>query len=218
MALKVVEREPQQVAIDRFLVLCVLDTVEHAGGTSPGKTLLQKIFFQARLALSRLGFNEPHYHYRRHLYGPFSPELSEDLEGLQGRKLVTSNNLVSQRGRDIVRAFRPHIELRNPDLFKRLDTEAKKRAKWTAKQAKAEAYSIPVMFTQPSGEARTLSIKELRQGVAFALEPSTIRELDLEQDVLWQLAADLSMTVGDVRAAHRFSAEHTRGVHALLDS
>ena|SRR3989344_537406 len=59
-----------------------------------GRTKIQKLMF---LLWQEFGINT--YHFELHYYGPYSQELSDDLEALQGRHVLTETKSSTQNGR-----------------------------------------------------------------------------------------------------------------------
>lgn len=222
MKLRIQERPQLAEAIDRFVLLCATTSVAEGGGRTPGKVLLQKILFQVRAIVGSKGFEAPHYAFHRHKFGPFSPELAEDVNVLQVRGLLGIKYLLpSTRGEQIVEAFRPEIAKRNHEFFGVLDAEARKRAKWTGERAKKEAYAMRVcirtpLAAAPGFEMKEVALKDVPEGLQFNLGSSPARTLDMDEDLLGQLAVDLAMSPNDIDRSRTYSKASTAGVYELL--
>jgi len=209
------QRKPRSVVVDAFLTLCAADTINGLA-RQPGKTLFHKILFAARMRLGER--SEPRYSFIRHHFGPYSPDLAQDLDDLARVGLLRAGALdITPRGRNVVEAFRPDLERANRSVFRVLHEEARKRAGWSAARAKTEAYERPVRVPAgPFGKAKDVKLRNLAQGVTLQFDALDAPDFKIPDDVLAELAFDLSMSAEDVRRARTFSPASSEAVRDLL--
>ncbi len=209
------QREPRRVVVDAFLTLCAANTISRLA-RQPGKTLFHKIVFATRVRLGET--SEPRYSFIRHRYGPYSPDLAQDLDDLAGRGLLRAGALeITSRGRNVVEAFRPDLERSNRTVFRALDEEATKRSRWSAERAKNEAYEQVIrVHGGPLGKSRDVKLRDLPEGVAFRFPERVVPDFKVPADILAELTFDLSMSAEDVRRAKTFSPTSTAVVRKLL--
>ncbi len=209
------QREPRRVVVDAFLTLCTAATISRLA-RQPGKTLFHKIVFAARARLGET--SEPSYSFIRHHFGPYSPDLAQDLDDLARAGLLRTGALeITPRGRNVVGSFRPALERSNRSVFRVLDEEATKRARWSAAKAKSEAYEQLVRVPGGRlGKARDVKLRDLPEGVAFQFPALDVPAFEIPDDVREELAFDLSTSAEDVRRARTLSAASTSAVRELL--
>ncbi len=92
-------RKPNQITVDRALLLYVLHVCEPHGLLSDVK--LQQLCFLCELQMFGKGFKGFHFEFFRFAYGAFSKDLDNDLTSLR-RKERVENFTLSDQARDTV--------------------------------------------------------------------------------------------------------------------
>lgn len=224
MDIAVVARDPRRAVIDRFLLLCAAQAMEEAGARKPMRVLTQKILFQTQRRLGSEGFRAPGYKFIRDSQGPFSPRLTQDLKQLASLGILQGQLVLpTDRGAEIVKAYRPALVSGNERVFQVVGREAATRARWTAKKAITEVYRLRVAkvdeemgwdaFDDEAGP-RTVSMREVPRGAEFDFGGD--KDIAVDDDVLRDLAFDLAMGGKRIRASRSFQPEIDAKVHGLL--
>src|SRR5574341_8230 len=92
-------RKPDQITVDRALLLYVLDLAEPHGLLSDVK--LQQLCFLCELQMFSKGLKGFHFEFFRYAYGAFSKDLDNDLMSLR-RKERVENFSVSEEAQKVV--------------------------------------------------------------------------------------------------------------------
>ena len=217
MTIAVPSRDQKRVVIDRFLALCAADAITRSGG-HPGKVLFHKVIFAIRLRLGERA--APEYQFRRWKHGPWSPVLANDLDQLADYDLVRPDVLVTtERGAQLVHAFRPDLQQANRETFAAIDAEAAKRATWSGSRAKEEAYAYKVRIVENelgAATSRTVPLKDIAEGTDLEISGDPAPEFKADDDLLRELAFSLALTPERVRRAHSFTPESTSSVRRML--
>ena len=79
-------RQPQQITVDRALLLYALHLAQPYGLLSDVK--LQQLCFLSELQMFGKGFKGFHFEYFRFAYGAFSKDLDNDLTSLRRKERV----------------------------------------------------------------------------------------------------------------------------------
>jgi hypothetical protein len=93
-------RKPQQIAVDRALLLYVLHLAEPHGLLSDVK--LQQLCFLCELQTFGKGFKGFHFEFFRFAYGAFSKDLDNDLTSLRRKERVENFTLSDQAREEVI--------------------------------------------------------------------------------------------------------------------
>lgn len=93
-------RKPNQITVDRALLLYVLHLAEPHGLLSDVK--LQQLCFLCELQLFGKGFKGFHFEFFRFAYGAFSKDLDNDLTSLRRKERVENFTLSDQAKEDVI--------------------------------------------------------------------------------------------------------------------
>jgi len=106
-------RKPDQITIDRALLLYVLDLTEPHGLLSDVK--LQQLCFLCELQMFGKGFRGFHFEFFRFAYGAFSKDLDNDLTSLRRKERVENFTLSDQAREEVLPLLRKGIEEFEPN-------------------------------------------------------------------------------------------------------
>jgi len=106
-------RKPDQITIDRALLLYVLDLTEPHGLLSDVK--LQQLCFLCELQMFGKGFRGFHFEFFRFAYGAFSKDLDNDLTSLRRKERVENFTLSDQAREEVLPLLRKGIEESEPN-------------------------------------------------------------------------------------------------------
>jgi hypothetical protein len=189
-------RDKIQRAIDLLLVLNAAKIVGERKDP-PGAVVFHKILFQAKLDAAARGFRAPHHRYIRWKHGPYSRDETDDERLLRSLRLLQAHR-ATPRGREIVEHYVPLFTEACAAVIKAVERSARKRARWNAKRAMAECYSIK---TERLGVDPKLgrTLKDLPEGTEFRLEPAKAVELVIDENVVDDFLLDLRLTEEDRR-------------------
>jgi hypothetical protein len=95
-------RKPDQITVDRLLLLHLLQTAEPFGLLNDVK--LQQLTFLCELQMFAKGLKGFHFEFFRYAYGAFSKDLDNDLMSMR-RKERVENFSVSRGAEDIIELF-----------------------------------------------------------------------------------------------------------------
>ena len=95
-------RKPDQITIDRLLLLHLLQTAEPFGLLNDVK--LQQLTFLCELQMFAKGLKGFHFEFFRYAYGAFSKDLDNDLMSMR-RKERVENFSASREAEDIIELF-----------------------------------------------------------------------------------------------------------------
>ncbi len=101
-------RTPNQITVDRALLLYVLHQAEPHGLLSDVK--LQQLCFLCELQMFGKGFKGFHFEFFRFAYGAFSKDLDNDLTSLRRKERVENFTLSDQAKEDVVPLLQRGIE------------------------------------------------------------------------------------------------------------
>ena len=101
-------RKPNQIAVDRALLLYVLSLVEPHGLLSDVK--LQQLCFLCELQMFGKGFKGFHFEFFRFAYGAFSKDLDNDLTSLRRKERVENFTFSDQAREDVLPLLLKGIE------------------------------------------------------------------------------------------------------------
>jgi hypothetical protein len=101
-------RKPQEMTIDRVLLLAVLAEVEPYGLLSDVK--LQQLCFLCELQMFGKGFKGFHFEFFRFAYGAFSKDLDNDLTSLRRKERVENFTLTDQAKEDVLPLLQKSLE------------------------------------------------------------------------------------------------------------
>lgn len=208
-------RSSKQRATDLLLVLDAASVVA-AKRANPGDVVFHKILFQAKLAAAERGFLAPHQGYKRWRHGPFSDEATQDEKLLKQLGLMTGQ-VATKRGREIVQHYRPLFAEGQPEVFEIMESSARKRATWNARDAMAECYAVPV---ERLGVDRSLGrvLRDLPKGTQFKLDRQDARDLTLDEDLVDDFLLDVRLSEDDLRASRHIAFSGTTAeLEAELD-
>lgn len=93
-------RKPQQITVDRSLLLYVLHLAEPHGLLSDVK--LQQLCFLCELQMFGKGVKGFHFEFFRFAYGAFSKDLDNDLTSLRRKERVENFTLSDQAREDVI--------------------------------------------------------------------------------------------------------------------
>lgn len=93
-------RKPQQITVDRALLLYTLHLAEPHGLLSDVK--LQQLCFLCELQMFGKGFKGFHFEFFRFAYGAFSKDLDNDLTSLRRKERVENFTLSDQAREEVV--------------------------------------------------------------------------------------------------------------------
>jgi hypothetical protein len=93
-------RQPQQITVDRALLLYALHLAEPHGLLSDVK--LQQLCFLSELQMFGKGFKGFHFEYFRFAYGAFSKDLDNDLTSLRRKERVENFTLSDQAQEEVL--------------------------------------------------------------------------------------------------------------------
>jgi hypothetical protein len=93
-------RKPDQITVDRALLLYVLHLAEPHGLLSDVK--LQQLCFLCELQMFGKGFKGFHFEFFRFAYGAFSKDLDNDLTSLRRKERVENFTLSNQAYEDVI--------------------------------------------------------------------------------------------------------------------
>ena len=91
-------RTPNDITIDRALLLYVLQLTEAFGMGAGGDVKLQQLIFLAELQMFGKGFKGFHFEFFRFAYGAFSRDLDNDLTSLRQKARVANFDLSEEAG------------------------------------------------------------------------------------------------------------------------
>ncbi len=198
------DRTPTDHAVDLLLVLAAADVVRELDA-HPGRTVVQKIFFQTKLQLAskkRLG---PHHQFIRYTYGPYSAQLTKDRAQLHQHGLLGATRFVTtKRGVQIAAHYRKLLRERNGVVFAVLDDVIKARAGWSAAKAKHEAYR-----SQFRRGDEVLELKDIAMGTSLGLEAPDGEAFHIDKDLVEDFLLDLEFddeTAAAQRTGRRMSS------------
>ena len=106
-------RRPDQITVDRALLLYVLDLVEPHGLLSDVK--LQQLCFLCELQMFGKGFRGFHFEFFRFAYGAFSKDLDNDLTSLRRKERVENFTLSGQTREEVLPLLHEGIETAEPN-------------------------------------------------------------------------------------------------------
>ncbi len=101
-------RKPNQITVDRALLLYVLHLAEPHGLLSDVK--LQQLCFLCELQMFGKGFKGFHFEFFRFAYGAFSKDLDNDLMSLRRKERVENFTLSDQAKEEIIPLLEKGIE------------------------------------------------------------------------------------------------------------
>ncbi len=101
-------RKPNQITVDRALLLYVLHLTEPHGLLSDVK--LQQLCFLCELQMFGKGFKGFHFEFFRFAYGAFSKDLDNDLTSLRRKERVENFTLSDQARKDVIFLLEKNIE------------------------------------------------------------------------------------------------------------
>jgi len=93
-------RKPQQITVDRALLLYALNLAEPHGLLSDVK--LQQLCFLCELQMFGKGFKGFHFEFFRFAYGAFSKDLDNDLTSLRRKERVENFTLSDQAREEVI--------------------------------------------------------------------------------------------------------------------
>ena len=101
-------RKPNQITVDRALLLYVLYLAEPHGLLSDVK--LQQLCFLCELQTFGKGFKGLHFEFFRFAYGAFSKDLDNDLTSLRRKERIENFSLSDQAKEDVIPLLLKGIE------------------------------------------------------------------------------------------------------------
>jgi hypothetical protein len=101
-------RKPNQITVDRALLLYVLHQAEPHGFMSDVK--LQQLCFLCELQMFGKGFKGFHFEFFRFAYGAFSKDLDNDLTSLRRKERVENFSLSDQAKENVIPLLQRGIE------------------------------------------------------------------------------------------------------------
>ena len=101
-------RKPNQITVDRALLLYVLHLAEPHGLLSDVK--LQQLCFLCELQMFGKGFKGFHFEFFRFAYGAFSKDLDNDLTSLRRKERVENFTLSDQAREEVIPLLEKGIE------------------------------------------------------------------------------------------------------------
>lgn len=101
-------RKPNQITVDRALLLYVLHLAEPHGLLSDVK--LQQLCFLCELQMFGKGFKGFHFEFFRFAYGAFSKDLDNDLTSLRRKERVENFTLSDQAREEVIPLLEKNIE------------------------------------------------------------------------------------------------------------
>ncbi len=101
-------RTPNQITVDRALLLYVLHLTEPHGLLSDVK--LQQLCFLCELQMFGKGFKGFHFEFFRFAYGAFSKDLDNDLMSLRRKERVENFTLSDQAQEEVIPLLEKSIE------------------------------------------------------------------------------------------------------------
>ena len=101
-------RKPNQITVDRALLLYVLHLAEPHGLLSDVK--LQQLCFLCELQMFGKGFKGFHFEFFRFAYGAFSKDLDNDLMSLRRKERVENFTLSDQAQEEVIPLLEKGIE------------------------------------------------------------------------------------------------------------
>jgi hypothetical protein len=93
-------RKPEQITVDRALLLYVLQCAEPHGFLSDVK--LQQLCFLCELQMFGKGFKGFHFEFFRFAYGAFSKDLDNDLTSLRRKERIENFTLSDQAKEEVI--------------------------------------------------------------------------------------------------------------------
>jgi hypothetical protein len=101
-------RKPNQITVDRALLLYVLHQAEPHGHLSDVK--LQQLCFLCELQIFGKGFKGFHFEFFRFAYGAFSKDLDNDLTSLRRKERVENFSLSDQAKDEVLPLLQRGVE------------------------------------------------------------------------------------------------------------
>ena len=101
-------RQPHQIAVDRALLLYVLQCAEPHGLLSDVK--LQQLCFLCELQMFGKGFKGFHFEFFRFAYGAFSKDLDNDLTSLRRKERIENFSISDQVREEVLPVLQKGIE------------------------------------------------------------------------------------------------------------
>jgi len=101
-------RKPQEMMVDRALLLSVLAQVESHGLLSDVK--LQQLCFLCELQMFGKGFKGFHFEFFRFAYGAFSKDLDNDLTSLRRKERIENFSISDQVREEVLPVLQKGIE------------------------------------------------------------------------------------------------------------
>jgi len=89
-------RKPQEITIDRTLLISMLHLSESKEFSMVSDVKLQHLVFLAELQMLGKGFRAFHYEFMRYPYGVFSKDLDNDLLALRKKERLQNFDVVGQ--------------------------------------------------------------------------------------------------------------------------
>lgn len=100
-------RTPEEVLIDRFLLLYLLNQVPEG----IGDTALQKLGYLSQYEMQKQGHKGFNFTFIKLPYGPYSEDLSRDVEDLQDKRIITGfKHKPTMKGINILNNFNHLID------------------------------------------------------------------------------------------------------------
>lgn len=101
-------RKPQEMTVDRALLLAVLAQVEPHGLLSDVK--LQQLCFLCELQMFGKGFKGFHFEFFRFAYGAFSKDLDNDLTSLRRKERIENFSLPDQVKEEVLSLLQKSLD------------------------------------------------------------------------------------------------------------
>jgi hypothetical protein len=106
-------RKPDQITVDRALLLYVLQLAEPHGLLSDVK--LQQLCFLCELQMFGKGFKGFHFEFFRFAYGAFSKDLDNDLTSLRRKERIENFTVSDQTKEEVIPLLQKGIEGAEPN-------------------------------------------------------------------------------------------------------
>lgn len=105
-------RKPQDISIDRTLLLYILHLAESKDFSMASDVKLQQLVFLAELQMLGKGLRGFHFDFIRYPYGAFSKDLDNDLLALRRKDRLQNFSVVGQAETciDLIEVLTPEIE------------------------------------------------------------------------------------------------------------
>jgi uncharacterized protein YwgA len=204
-------RSEQDRRIDAALLLYILGNASGAIKSSR----IEQIVFLVELKLRGVGLTGPHYRFFRYLDGPYSQQLRDDLKRLADNGSIAKKTLaLTERGKFLVELvvlpLREMIE--NRPIFETIDLTLK----W-AKGRSTDTLRRQILSMEIAPDESPECSSKLRDVPRFwtIVEPFG-RELVATQEITRLLSDELTMTIGELRAARRRTPETERRMRQNL--